>query len=122
MRHANQFLRLHTAHNRADASHLVQSLLEHEQIRTTLTRAKIAIRLTDRMITLAKKGTLASHRQAAGFLGDGPALRKLFKELGKRYQARQGGFTRLMRDFPRKGDGAPMAVLELIDQIGRAHV
>lgn len=117
MRHANQFLRLHTAHNRSDAARLVGSLIEHEQVRATLGRAKTAMRLTDRMISLAKAGTLASRRQAASFLGEGPALGKLFKEIGKRYLARQGGFTRLIRDFPRKGDGAPMAILELVDRV-----
>ncbi len=117
MRHAHQFLRLHTAHNRADAARLVESLLEHEQIRTTLSKAKIAHRLTDRMITLGKSGTLANRRLAASFLGDGPALEKLFGEIGKRYQSRQGGYTRLMRDVPRKGDGAPMALVELVDRV-----
>lgn len=117
MRHAHQFLRLHTAHSRADAARLVEGLLEHEQIRTTLSKAKVAHRLADRMISLGKTGTLANHRLAASFLGDGPALKKLFGEIGKRYASRQGGYTRLMRDVPRKGDGAPMAVLELVDRV-----
>ena len=117
MRHAHQFLRLHAAHRLADARRLVGSLIEHEQVRTTLIRAKAAMRLTDRMISLAKDGTLASRRAAAGFLGEGPAVGKLFKEIGKRYQARQGGFTRLIRAIPRKGDGAPMAILELVDRV-----
>ncbi len=117
MRHAQQFLQLHTAHRRADAAHLVNSLIEHEQIRTTLTKARTAHRLTDNMITLAKKGTLASRKQAASFLGAGAALSKLFNELGKRYAARPGGYTRLIHDFPRRGDGSPMAVLELIDRV-----
>ena len=117
MRHAHQFLRLHTAHSRADAARLVESLLEHEQIRTTLSNAKVAHRMADRMITLGKSGTLASHRIAASFLGDGPALKKLFGEIGKRYQSRVGGYTRLMRDVPRKGDGAPMALVELVDRV-----
>ncbi len=117
MRHAKQFLRLHTAHRRADAGHVVASLIEHEQIHTTLTRAKVAVRLTDRMITLAKAGTLAAHRKASILIGDGVALKKLFAEMGKRYQARKGGFTRLVRVMPRKGDGSPMAIVELIDRV-----
>ena len=116
MRHAKQFLRLNTPRRRAAASHLVGSLLEHEQIRTTLTKAKVTQRMTDRMITLGKAGTLASQRQAAAFLGNERALRKLFQEIGKRYQTRAGGYTRLVRDFPRKGDGSPMAIIELIDR------
>lgn len=117
MRHANQYLRLHTAHRRADAAHLVEGLLEHEQIRTTLSNAKTAMRLADRMISLAKVGTMAARRVAASFLGDVPVVGKLFKEIGKRYQARQGGFTRLIRDLPRRGDGSPMAILELVDRV-----
>ncbi len=117
MRHTHQFLRLHTAHSRADAAHLVGSLIEHEQIHTTLSRAKVAVRLTDKMITLAKGGSLANRRLAASFLGDVPALGKRFKEIGKRYENRPGGFTRLIRDFPRKGDGAPMAIIELVDRV-----
>ena len=69
------------------------------------------------MITLAKSGTLADHRKASEFLGQGPVLHKLFKEMGKRYASRPGGYTRLMRDFPRKGDGAPMAIVELVDRV-----
>ena len=116
MRHANQFLRLHTAHNRADAAHLVASLLEHDMIKTTLTKAKTALRLSDGMIRLAKIGSLASRRQASAFLGNAPVLSRLFGEIAKRYASRPGGFTRLVRDLPRKGDGAPMAILELVDR------
>ena len=117
MRHAKQFLRLNTSHRAATASNVVNSLIEHEQLRTTLTRAKVAGRSTDKLITLAKAVTLSAQRQAASFLGDGVALKKLFSEIGKRYQTRKGGFTRLVRDLPRKGDGSPMAIVELIDRV-----
>ncbi len=119
MRHAHQALRLHTSRRRSAASHIVTGLLEHEQIKTTLANAKAAMRLTDKMITLAKYGTLAHRRQAASFLGDASVIKKLFGELGKRYASRQGGYTRLMRDFNRKGDGAPMAILELVDRVAK---
>lgn len=95
---------------------MVTSLLDGERITTTETRAKEARRFTDRMITFAKKGDLGSRRQAARFINDPKVLQKLFGEIGPRYAERNGGYTRVMKlGTRRKGDDAPLAILELVE-------
>jgi len=97
-------------------ANMAVSLLNHEQIKTTLPKAKELRRVADKMITLGKKGTLHSRRQAASFLRDDVAVVKLFSVLAERYQDRPGGYTRVLKAGFRHGDSAPMAVIELVDR------
>jgi large subunit ribosomal protein L17 len=117
MRHRNYGKRLSrkTEHRRALLRNLVTSVIERERIETTVTKAKEARPLVEWMITLGKQGDLAARRQAAAYLMTPAAVKFLFDELGKRYTARPGGFTRLVHAGWRKGDGADVAILELID-------
>ena len=93
---------------------LVTIVIEHERIVTTVTKAKAAKPLVEKMITLAKKDTLAARRQAAAFLETPFAVKKLFDKLGARFGQRNGGYTRVVRLGWRKGDGAEQAMLELV--------
>jgi large subunit ribosomal protein L17 len=93
----------------------VTSLIQRERIETTVTKAKAARPLAEWMISLAKKGDLAARRRAASYLLDPAAVKFLFEELSKRYANRPGGYTRLVHAGWRKGDGADVAVLELVD-------
>jgi len=104
------------AHRRALLRNLVRALLVHERIQTTLPKAKEASRLAERMITFARKNTLAARREAARFISDKDLLRKLFDEVGPRYTGRAGGYTRILRLGPRFGDAAELALLELVDR------
>jgi len=88
--------------------------LEKERVRTTLAKAKAARPLAEKMITLAKKDTLHSRRQALRFIYKRLVVKKLFEELGPRFSERPGGYTRIVKVGVRSGDGAEMAVLELI--------
>ena len=97
-------------------ANMAVSLLTHEQINTTLPKAKELRRIADKMITLGKKGTLHSRRQAASFLRDDAAVLKLFSTLADRYKERPGGYTRVLKSGFRYGDSAPMAVIELVDR------
>lgn len=107
-------LRRNTAQRRALLRNLVTSFLEKERIRTTLAKAKSARPLAEKMITLAKKDTLHARRQALRFIYRKPVVKKLFEELGPRFSERPGGYTRIVKVGVRSGDGAEMAVLELI--------
>src|SRR6202166_4702889 len=93
---------------------LVTSVTEHERIVTTVPKAKAARPLVEKMITLAKRDTLHTRRQAAAFLETPAALKKLFDKLGTRFGQRTGGYTRVVRLGFRKGDGAEQAMLELV--------
>lgn len=93
---------------------MVTDLLEYGKIETTVTRAKEAGPLAERMITLGKKQTLASYRQALSFLTKEDVAKKLFDEISPRYSTRDGGYTRIVRIGPRRGDAAEMAVIELV--------
>ncbi|HEY1756332.1 MAG TPA: 50S ribosomal protein L17 [Bryobacteraceae bacterium] len=93
---------------------LVTSIIEHERVVTTVTKAKAVKPLVDKMITLAKRDTLHSRRQAAAFLETPDALKKLFDKLGTRFGQRNGGYTRVVRLGWRKGDGAEQAMVELV--------
>ena len=99
---------------------LVTDIIINERIVTTEAKAKELKKITDKMITLAKEGSLSARRQAAETVRfeevkEGQnALQKLFSELGPRYQERQGGYTRIIKTVPRRGDAAPMAIIELI--------
>ena len=107
-------LRRNTAQRRALLRNLVTSFLEKERIRTTLAKAKATRPLAERMITLSKKDTLHARRQALRFIYKKPVVKKLFEELGPRFSERPGGYTRIVKVGARSGDGAEMAVLELI--------
>ena len=99
-------------HRRSTLANLVCSLIEHTRITTTIAKAKEARRYADKMVTLAKKGTLHHRRQAIAFLRHKPAVTKLFAELGKQHGDRNGGYTRIIRVGQRLGDAAEMAILE----------
>jgi large subunit ribosomal protein L17 len=114
MRHRKRTAKLgmKSQHRRATLANLVCSLIEHSRIRTTIAKAKVARRYADKMITLAKKGTVHHRRQAIAFLRHKPAVEKLFAELGKQHGDRNGGYTRIVRIGQRMGDAAEIAILE----------
>ncbi len=103
-----------TAHRRALMRNLVTSFLERERVKTTLAKAKSARPVAEKMITLAKRGTLHARRQALAYLTKEAAVKKLFDEVGPRFSERPGGYTRIVKLDRRAGDGASMAMLELV--------
>ncbi|MGI5912011.1 MAG: 50S ribosomal protein L17 [Syntrophomonadaceae bacterium] len=107
-------LGLRSDHRRAVLRNAVTSLLDKGKIVTTETRAKEIRSLAEKMITLGKRGDLHARRQALSYLTSEDVVFKLFKEIAPRYSERQGGYTRLTKIGNRKGDGAPMAILELL--------
>ena len=92
----------------------VTDLIRHERIRTTEAKAKELRGMVEKIITLGKKGALSHRRQALGFVTDEDMVRKVFDDLAQRYADRPGGYTRVVKLEPRKGDGASMALLELV--------
>jgi large subunit ribosomal protein L17 len=105
-----------SAHRQAMFSNMAASLILHEQIVTTLAKAKDLKRVMDKYITLAKRGDLNSRRLAAARLRDEAMVKKLFGVLGPRYKERNGGYTRVLKAGYRYGDSAPVAVIELVDR------
>jgi large subunit ribosomal protein L17 len=105
-----------SAHRQAMFSNLAASLIRHEQIVTTLAKAKDLKRVMDKYVTLAKCGDLNSRRLAAARMGDEAMVKKLFDTLGPRYKDRSGGYTRVLKAGYRYGDSAPVAVIELVDR------
>lgn len=103
-----------SAHRRAMMRNLATSLIKDEKIQTTEPRAKELRGFVERMITLGKKGDLASRRRAMAFLTEEDMVKKLFDDLAKRYQNRAGGYTRLIRLEQRRGDSAQMVLVELV--------
>lgn len=103
-----------TDHRLALFRNLVTDLLRHEKIITTEAKAKEVRGVAEKVITLGKRGDLNSRRRALGFVYDKKVVEKLFDELGPRYQDRPGGYTRIVKLGPRRGDGARMAQLELV--------
>ena len=118
MRHQAHHGRLgvQPAHRRAIIRNMVTSLLKHERIKTTKVRAKEVRRYAEKMITVAKKETLASKRRVLGFVMESEVVNKLFKTLIYRYAERKGGYTRILKLGNRMGDGAEMVFLELVDR------
>src|ERR1700691_3228748 len=116
MRHLKSGFKLgrKPAHRRATLRNLVTNLIEKERITTTVLRAKAARPLAERMITLGKRDSLHSRRQAAAFLMTTGATKKLFADLAPRFADRPGGYTRIVRTGWRIGDGAELAILEFI--------
>lgn len=108
-------LGLRSDHRRSVLRNSVTSLLKEEKISTTETRAKEIKRLTEKMITLGKRGDLHARRQAAAYIMSDEVLQKLFSDIAARYEDRNGGYTRLVKTGFRKGDGAPMVMIELVE-------
>jgi large subunit ribosomal protein L17 len=117
MRHqvAGRKLGRSSAHRRALYRNLVTDLLNHEKITTTEAKAKEVRGLAEKMITLGKEGKLHSRRQALAFILDKKITDKVFSDLAIRYAERPGGYTRITKLGPRRGDGAPMVQLELVE-------
>ncbi|OGL40583.1 MAG: 50S ribosomal protein L17 [Candidatus Schekmanbacteria bacterium RBG_16_38_11] len=104
-----------TSHRIAMLRNMVTSLFEHGRIETTTEKAKELRRVADRMVTLAKQETLHSRRLAARWIKNKDVLKKLFSEIGSKYSERKGGYTRIIRTRIRHGDGAEMAIIELVE-------
>lgn len=118
MRHgiAHRKLNRTSSHRKAMFANMAASLIKHEQIVTTLPKAKEMKPIMDKLVTLAKKGDLASRRRAIAKVRDKDAVKKLFEVMGDRYADRNGGYTRVLKAGYRYGDNAPMAVIELVDR------
>ena len=105
-----------TAHRNAMLRGMVTYLIENGSIETTLTRAKEVRSLADKMITLGKKNTLASRRAALAYITKEDVVKKLFDEVAPKYASRNGGYTQIYKLGPRRGDGAEMALIRLVDE------
>jgi large subunit ribosomal protein L17 len=118
MRHARGYRRLNRTHEhrRSMFKNMAASLVEHEQIKTTLPKAKELRPVVEKMITLGKRGDLHARRLLASRLHDDAAVAKLIEVLGPRYADRQGGYVRVLKAGFRTGDMAPMAIIELVDR------
>ena len=118
MRHRNKGRKLNrtSSHRKAMFNNMAAALIKHEQITTTLPKAKELRRFVERLVTLGKRGGLHARRQALSQVPDTNLVEKLFTTLAERYAERQGGYTRVLRAGFRYGDSAPMAVIEFVDR------
>ncbi|MBL8560670.1 MAG: 50S ribosomal protein L17 [Gemmobacter sp.] len=118
MRHARGYRRLNRTHEHRKAlfANMAGSLIEHEQIKTTLPKAKELRPIVEKLITLAKRRDLHARRQASSQLNDEKHVARLFEILGPRYANRQGGYIRILKAGFRYGDMAPMAIIEFVDR------
>ncbi len=118
MRHSNGYRRLNRTHEHRKAmfANMAGSLIEHEQIKTTLPKAKEVKRIVEKLVTLGKRGDLHARRQAAARLKQDIHVTKLFDVIGPRYAERQGGYVRVLKAGFRYGDMAPMAIIEFVDR------
>jgi large subunit ribosomal protein L17 len=118
MRHGNSGRKLNrtASHRKAMFANMAASLIKHEQIVTTLPKAKEMKPIIDKLITLGKRGDLHARRQAIAQIRDTAMVAKLFETLGERYKDRSGGYSRVLKAGFRYGDNAPMAVIELVDR------
>ena len=118
MRHGNAGRKLNrtSSHRKAMFANMSAALIKHEQIVTTLPKAKELRPIVEKLITLAKRGDLHARRQAVAQIRDEAQVKKLFEVLGARYKDRQGGYTRILKAGFRYGDSAPRAVIELVDR------
>jgi large subunit ribosomal protein L17 len=118
MRHARGYRRLNRTHEHRKAlwANMAGSLIEHEQIKTTLPKAKELRPIVEKLITLAKRGDLHARRQAAAQLKQDKHVERLFAILGPRYKDRAGGYVRVLKAGFRYGDMAPMAIIEFVDR------
>jgi len=105
-----------SSHRKAMFANMSAALIKHEQIRTTIAKAKELRPIVEKLITLGKKGSLHARRFAIARLAPDAHIEKLFGEIAKRYEARNGGYTRIIKDGNRYGDSAPMAYIELVDR------
>ena len=103
-----------SAHRNMMLRNLVTSLLKHGRIETTETRAKETRKIAEKMITLSKRGDLHARRQVLAYVTEKEVVKNLFEEVAPKYQERNGGYTRMYKLGPRRGDAAPMVILELI--------
>ena len=122
MRHGKKIAKLGrtASHRKAMLSNMMTSLFANERITTTQIRAKALRRTAEKVITFAKKGDLHARRQVLRVIADKQIVSKLFDELGPRYKSRNGGYTRVVKLGPRRGDGAFMSIIELVDRPGVA--
>ena len=118
MRHKLSHRKLNrtSSHRKAMFANMSAALIKHEQIRTTLAKAKELRPIVEKLITLGKKGSLHARRHAISRLAPDAYIDKLFGEVAKRYENRNGGYTRIIKDGNRYGDSAPMAYIELVDR------
>ena len=118
MRHGNAGRKLNrtSSHRKAMLANMSAALIKHEQIVTTLPKAKELRPIVEKLITLAKRGDLHARRQAIAQIRDEDQVKKLFAVLGDRYKDRQGGYTRILKAGFRYGDNAPVAVIEFVDR------
>ncbi|MFM2129075.1 MAG: ribosomal protein [Pseudomonadota bacterium] len=118
MRHGMSGRKLNrtSAHRKAMLGNMAAALVKHEQIKTTLPKAKELRPVVEKLITLGKRGNLHARRQAIAVLGDAALAAKLFDTLAPRYAERRGGYTRVLKAGIRYGDNAPMAIIELVDR------
>ena len=118
MRHGNAHRKLNRKHEhrRAMFANMAVALIKHEQIVTTLPKAKDLRPIVEKLVTLGKRGDLHARRQAIAQIRDIPMVKKLFDVLGPRYQSRNGGYTRVLKAGFRYGDSAPVAVIEFVDR------
>ena len=118
MRHSKGYRRLNRTHEHRKAlfANMAGSLIEHEQIKTTLPKAKELRPIVEKLITLSKRGDLHARRLASAQLKEDQYVKKLFDVLGPRYTERKGGYTRVLRAGFRYGDMAPMAIIEFVDR------
>ena len=118
MRHrmAGRKLNRRSAHRKAMLQNMAVALIKHEQIKTTLPKAKELRPYVEKLITLGKRGTLHARRQAAAKLPEAAIVEKLFSTIAERYEDRDGGYTRVLKAGYRYGDAAPMAIIELVDR------
>lgn len=118
MRHGNRGRRFNrsSAHRKSMFANLAASLIKHEQIVTTLPKAKDLRPVVEKLVTLAKRGDLHARRLAVSRIGDEDQVKKLFGTLAERYKERNGGYTRVLKAGFRYGDSAPMAVIEFVDR------
>jgi large subunit ribosomal protein L17 len=109
-----------SAHRKALYANLTSALIEHGRIRTTVAKAKEVRPIAEQMITLGRRGDLASRRRAIGYLRSHEIVHKLFAEVAPRFADRPGGYSRIVKLGPRQGDGAEMVYLELVDHVPEA--
>lgn len=119
MRHRRNDIKLGrpSSHRRHMLANLVCSLIEHNQVRTTLAKARAARSLAERCVTLGKKGTLHHRRRAVALLRQRKAVKRLFSDIAPRFQQRNGGYTRIVKIGPRLGDAAEMALLQWVEGV-----
>ena len=123
MRHGMNGRKLNrtSAHRKAMFSNMANAIIEHEQILTTLPKAKDLRPIVEKLVTLGKRGTLHTRRQALSYLKQEDAVKKLFTAIAERYKERNGGYIRIIKAGFRTGDKAPMAIIEFVDRNASAR-